>query len=141
MWAPVKIEIGSTSAASYIRIWGCTWGEITGMGDLPFMNSKLALETFHQGGAAGREVTGKVANIPASDNSHDLSLHMEDLSGQIPFEFVIDWNEFQLTMDLGVQKLIEKILKSAQITGLSSVGLLPGLRGLFELLKKPERVE
>ena len=131
------IEIGTSRGHGFIKVWGMTWGEITSMGELPFMNGKLALEAFHSGGAAGREVHGNLGFIAASDDSHQKNLRIKELSQVIPFEFDINWNNYRLTFDLGLQKLLEGILHSARPGGITS-GLLPGIKGLFEIFKKQE---
>ena len=132
-----KVEIGGTAGKGYIRVRGVSWGDILGMGDTRFLRGGVALEVEHQGGARGREVRGVVASLPASSVG-DQFVRIDELGTRIPFEFEIDWDDFILTFDLGLQRLIQYILNNGKATGISS-GLLTGIRGVFELIRKQER--
>ena len=64
---------------------------------------------------------------------------LSDIDTRITFDFEIDWEDYALTFDLGLLKLIARILESANAADVSSRGALPGLRAIFEILKKQER--
>ena len=132
------IEIAGEHGRGTIRVWGSTWGELTGMGDMPLMRGRLALEAYHSGGSEGRRVEGILANIPASDEATYTHFHIHDVRTQMPFAFEVDWNQYGLTFDLALLKLIQAVLSGARAPGVLRGGVLSGVRGLFDLFRKQE---
>ncbi len=133
------IEIAGEHGRGTIRVWGSTWGELTGVGDLPLMRGRLALEAYHSGGSEGRRVEGILANIPAAHERDYTHFHIHDVRTQIPFAFELDWNDYRLTFDLALLKLIQAVLGGSRAPGVIRGGVLSGVRGLFELFRKQER--
>ena len=133
------LEIAGEHGRGTIRVWGSTWGELTGVGDLPLMRGRLALEAYHSGGSDGRRVEGILANIPASDEANYTHFHIHDVRTQMPFSFELDWNEYGLTFDLALLKLIQAVLTGARAPSMLRGGVLSGVRGLFEVFRKQEK--
>ncbi len=131
------LEIGRHGHEGTIRLWGVTWAEIAGLGDMPFMSRRMALYATHTGGSHGRKAQGLIGTTPAGKPVKEF-FSLSEVSTRISFDFAINWEDYALTFDLGIQKLIGEILGSANASGFSR-GVLPGLRTVFELLKKQER--
>lgn len=123
------IEAGRSRETGFIRIRGITYGEITSLERLPLMGYGFSLTAYHRGGADSREVEGRLRILDASGRAG------EDQG--IPYGFLIKWQDYNLTMDLGIQKLIENVLNSAR-PGLMERGLVLGSKGVFDLVKKPQ---
>lgn len=133
------LEIGRHGDEGTIRLWGVTWGEIAGLGgEVPFMSRQLALYATHTGGSHGRHAQGLIGTTPAGTPRKEF-FSLSDVTTRITFDFDLDWDDYALTFDLGLLKLIGRILDSANAAGLGTRGVLPGLRGVFEILKKKER--
>ncbi len=130
-----RIEIGNSAGTGFIRLWGVTWGELAAVGELPFLGRKLALEAFHSGGSTGRHIHGTLGNFHSSNMDY---VYRDGLSTPVSFAFDVDWSDYQITLDLGLQKLIGSILQSARSSALSRPILLGG-RGVFEMIKKQEK--
>lgn len=62
----------------------------------------------------------------------------EEVKEGIPCDFILDWDDYQMTFDLGFQKLIETVLHNTRPT-LIQRGLIYGGKQVFEILKKPDR--
>jgi len=129
-----KLEIGTSANIGYIRLRDVTWGEITAVGNAPFMGSRLLLEAFHSGGSEKRAIQGSVGTLGGQKTNY---LEKGSMRNTIYFSFEADWNEYRITLDLGLQKLIGEILRTASASVLST-GLVLGGRGVFEILKKQE---
>lgn len=124
-----SIEAGKSRETGFIRVRGITYGEITSMERLPLMGYGFSLTAYHRGGSDSREVEGRLRILDSSGKGSD--------DQGIPYGFLIKWPDYNLTMDLGIQKLIENVLKSAR-PGLMERGLVLGSRGVFDLVKKPQ---
>ncbi|MCB1326578.1 MAG: hypothetical protein KDK35_15180 [Leptospiraceae bacterium] len=131
-----RIEIGNSSHEGYVRLWGITWGQIINLESVPFMGSKFALVAYHSGGSDGRKVYGQVG-YSSSTVEEDLPDHGGSERYGVNFAFDIDWDDYRVTLDLGLQRLIGNILSSAQSNWLTS-GIVMSGRQVFELLRKPE---
>lgn len=131
-----RLMIGRSGSIGFLRLWGVTWGEITNIGDVPFLRGKVALEALHTGGSDRRQVEGFVGSLKR-DEDDPLHPGIDETSNPVAFAFPIEWNDYRVTFDLGLQKLIGSILKHSKGTVLTS-GFLLGGRGVFEMLKKPE---
>ncbi|MCB1167815.1 MAG: hypothetical protein KDK33_16780 [Leptospiraceae bacterium] len=123
-----KIEAGRSRETGFIKIRGITWGEITSLERLPLMGYGFSLSAYHRGGSNTREVEGHLRILDGSGAGSDKG---------IPYSFRIRWSDYNLTMDLGIQKLIENILNSAR-PGLMERGLVLGSKSVFDLVKKPQ---
>lgn len=133
------LEIGRHGDEGTLKMWGVTWGEIAGLGaDVPFMSRQLALHATHTGGAHGRKAQGVIGTAEAGTPVKEF-FSMSDVDARLSFDFEINWDDYSLTFDLGLLRLIAKILDSASAQDISSRGALPGLRAMFEILKKQER--
>ncbi len=124
-----SIEAGKSRETGFIKIRGITYGEITSMERVPLMGYGFSLTAYHRGGSDSREVEGRLRILDSTGKGS------EDQG--IPYGFLIKWEDYNLTMDLGIQKLIENVLKSAR-PGLMERGLILGSRGVFDLVKKPQ---
>ena len=124
-----SIEAGKSRETGFIKIRGITYGEITSLERVPLMGYGFSLTAYHRGGSDSREVEGRLRILDSSGTGG------EDQG--IPYGFLIKWTDYNLTMDLGIQKLIENVLKSAR-PGLMERGLILGSRGVFDLVKKPQ---
>ncbi|MBE7438869.1 MAG: hypothetical protein HS115_10475 [Spirochaetales bacterium] len=136
-WGGGRLEIGQSGGRGYLRLWGTSWAQIAGRRDALFMQSKLGLLLEHEGGAEERSIQGVVGNIAARREESTL-FDRANLRPEISFGFRFSWQELQLPFDLGIQVLLGKMLETTSARGLSR-SILPGLRGLFELLKKQEK--
>lgn len=132
------LEIASGHGRGTIRVWGASWGELTGMGDLPLMRGRLVLEAYHTGGSQGRSVQGILANAPPRKSDDERNFHIHDVRTQMPFEFELDWERYRLTFDLGLMRLIEEVLSGTRAPNVLRGSVLSGVRGLFELFRKQE---
>ncbi len=129
------IEIGETAGGGFIRLNGVTWGEISSVEGLPFTGWRLALFAHHHGDARGRAVEGSLSFI-----SPDPATAVEGVrpgGDAVHFQFPVVWEDFRLSFDLGLQRLIGEVLRNGRAPWVSR-GLLLGSRGVFEMLKKQE---
>jgi len=107
------------------------WNSVIGIEHLPFLpgtafslfvkhrrlsNSKVLVE-------GSLHLLGSKPGLEAATNSG------------IPFTFTINWNDYRMTMDLGIQKLVDQILIYAK-PGLIEAGILYFGRGIFDRFKK-----
>ncbi|MEQ9365825.1 MAG: hypothetical protein RIF32_16400 [Leptospirales bacterium] len=142
-FASGRIEIGQTRGVGFIRLRDVAWTEIASLENLPF-TGRLALSVTHTGGSRSRNVQGQISataapgaagtagpqtNVSVKDPHKSLN--------NVSFQFDIDWNDYGVTLDLGLQRLIGKILDNAD-AGWLGQGIVLGGRGVFEILKKPE---
>ncbi len=133
-----------TRGGGFIRLRDVAWTEIASLERLPF-TGRLALSVTHTGGSRGRSVQGQLSATAAPGSnagsaSGDADRHAIDPHkslNNVDFRFDIDWNEYGVTLDLGLQRLIGKILDNAD-AGWLGQGIVIGGRGVFEMLKKPE---
>ena len=132
------LELNRHGDEGTIKLWGVTWGEIAGLGDVPFMSRQLALHATHTGGTHGRLAEGMIGTAEAGTPVKEF-FSMSDIAARLSFTFEINWDDYALTFDLGLLRLIAGILDSANPEDVSSLGALPGLRAVFEVLKKQER--
>lgn len=119
------LEVRSSKKSGWLVIEG-TLGDITSMQGMPFFGSRFYLELAHtRDMETGRTlIEGQISGSP-----HDRN--------PAPFEFEIDWNDYRLTMDLGIQKLIEQVIKNARPQGISiKSGVILSSRRFFDLIKK-----
>jgi len=136
-WGGGRLEIGQSGSRGYLRLWGTSWSQIAGRREALFMQSKIGLLLEHEGGTEERRIQGVVGNIAARREAGSL-FDRANLRPEISFSFRFSWADLKLPFDLGIQVLIGKMLESTSARGLSR-SILPGLRGLFELLKKQEK--
>lgn len=136
-FASGRIEIGQTGGAGFIRLRDVAWTEIASLEKLPF-SGRLALSVTHTGGSRSRSVQGQISATaaPAADGTESIKDPHKSLNN-VTFQFDIDWNDYCVTLDLGLQRLIGKILENAD-AGWLGQGIVLGGRGVFEILKKPE---
>ncbi|MCB1172614.1 MAG: hypothetical protein KDK39_03560 [Leptospiraceae bacterium] len=136
-----RIEIGQNQRNNegYIRMWGLTWSELTSIENVPLMGRRLALKALHTGGAEGRHVRG---HIGYSSTLAENPLQVEEDSSftTVNFAFDLNWDEYHVTLDLGLQRLIGNILAFAETNWLNT-GFIMGGRGVFNILKKQEQEE
>lgn len=111
-----------------LQLRNVEWNSVIGMEHIPFLpGTAFSLILQYQ--------------VLSKDIFHiDGSLHLlggdtKQVESGIPFEFFIDWDEYQLTMDLGIQKLIEQILTHSK-AGILETGLLYVGKGIFDRFKK-----
>jgi hypothetical protein len=135
-FASGRIEIGNRQGAGYIRLRDVAWTQIASLDNLPF-TGRLALSVSHAGGSQGRHIQGQLtATGNGSPDGASLKDPHESLTN-VNFAFDIDWNDYRVTLDLGLQRLIGKLLDNADANWLAQ-GIVLGGRGVFEILKKPE---
>ncbi|MCR9143292.1 MAG: hypothetical protein NXI24_13650 [bacterium] len=144
-FASGRIEIGQTRGVGFIRLRDVAWTEIASLEKLPF-TGRLALSVSHTGGSRSRSVQGQIsataapgaAGVPGESTASIASIKDPHKSlNNVNFQFDIDWNDYGVTLDLGLQRLIGKILDNAD-AGWLGQGIVIGGRGVFEILKKPE---
>lgn len=131
-----RIEIGqSNNNEGYIRLWGLTWSELTSLENIPLMGQRLALTAHHNGGSNSRQINGQIgySNTPSTSV---LQTQDEGFTN-VNFEFDAQWDDYKVTIDLGIQKLIGNILQNAQTNWLNSGFLMGGL-GVFNMIKKSD---
>lgn len=124
-----SIEAGRSRETGFIRVRGITYGEITSLEKVPLMGYGFSLSAYHRGGSDSRDIEGRLRILDASGRGGD--------DQGIPYGFLMKWEDYNLTMDLGIQKLIENVLNSAR-PGLMERGLVMGSKGVFDLVKKPQ---
>ena len=121
-----SIELTGQPSRGTITLRNIYWKEIANLESIPFPSGRLQLNAYHTGGSSGRRVQGALGQHNA-DGTEDA----------VNFAFDIDWNDYRLTLDLGLQKLIDEILRNAEASWIGS-GIVLGGRGVFEILKKPQ---
>ncbi len=119
------LEVRSSPKSGWLVMEG-TLGDITSMKGVPFFGSRFYLELAHTRDA----VTGKtLIEGQISGSQHDKN--------PAPFDFEINWDDYRLTMDLGIQKLIEQVINHARPQGISiKSGVILSSRRFFDLIKK-----
>ncbi|MBX7057820.1 MAG: hypothetical protein K1X75_07105 [Leptospirales bacterium] len=131
------IEIGQTrSGGGFIRLNGVTWGEISSMDGLPFTGWRIALFAHHEGDARGRRAEGALSFI--SPDPARATEGVRPGADAVHFEFPLHWEDYAISMDLGLQRLIGEVLRHGRAPWVSR-GLLLGSRSVFEIVKKQER--
>lgn len=133
MLAGGRIEIGTRRDEGYIRLRDVSLPSIASLDRIPFLEGRMSLTVAHTGGSSGRHVQGVLG---PSAGLHD-SFRDPHEEGVFTFEFDIDWDDYRITLDLGIQKLIEQLLANAR-AGWLGQGIVLGSRGVFEMFKKPE---
>ena len=134
-----RIEIGQSQGVGFIRLRDVAWTEIASMESLPF-TGRLQLSVTHTGGSRGRHVQGQISATAVGGQSQAAGESIKnphESLNNVKFQFDIDWNDYGVTLDLGLQRLIGKILDNAS-AGWLGQGIVLGGRGVFEILKKPE---
>lgn len=119
------LEVRSGERSGWLVLNG-TLGDITSMQGMPFFGSKFTLELAHKwDGSAERSLVE--GQISASEKDRN----------PVPFEFEVNWSDYRLTLDLGLQRLIEQVINNTRPTGINiKSGVLMGSRQFFELIKK-----
>ncbi|MCE9599457.1 MAG: hypothetical protein K8S54_15960 [Spirochaetia bacterium] len=120
-----NLEVRSGERSGWLVLSG-TLGDITSMRGMPFFGSRFLLEMAHKWEAeTGRSVVA--GQISGSEQDRN----------PVPFEFEVNWSDYRLTLDLGLQRLIEQVINSTRPRGISiKSGVLMGSRQFFELIKK-----
>jgi len=119
------LEVRSGAKSGWLVLEG-TLGDITSMQGLPFFGSRFYLELAHKWDMeTGKSfVEGQISGSERDRNP-------------VPFDFEVNWSDYKLTMDLGIQRLIENVIHNTRPRGISiKSGVIMGGRGFFELIKK-----
>jgi hypothetical protein len=107
------------------------WNSVIGLEHIPFLpGTEFSLSVRHHTISDDEvKVQGRLHLLGSGDESSEV-----EMSG-IPFAFVIRWDDYRMTMDLGIQKMIDQILTHAK-PGLIQAGLLYVGKGIFDRFKK-----
>lgn len=106
------------------------WNSIIGMEHLPFLpGTAFSLLLEHHLLSDSRVQVHGTLHLLGQRNENE-----PEASG-VPFSFQIRWEEYRMTMDLGIQKLIEQIFTYAR-PGLVEAGLLFVGKEIFNRFKK-----
>lgn len=123
------VEVEQTAHEGTLILRNVNWNAVIGLGSgfhLP--GTAFTLHIRHRAMHGDR--------IAIHGNLHLLGMnvsHADD--GGIPFAFVMDLNDYRLTLDLAVQRFVEQMLRHAR-PGLLESGVLLVGREIFERLKK-----
>ncbi len=127
-----ELKIQSSRKSGTIELNHILWSELFNSQNIPLLGPDFSLAAEFQKNQRNiliRGIAGSPKNIESKDSVKS--------TGGLRFKFNFQPEKYQTTLDLGLQKLISEILRTAKTTWLST-GLVWGGRGLFELLKKQE---
>lgn len=107
------------------------WNSVIGMEHIPFLpGTAFSLFVKH------RVVSDALVLVHGSLHLLGSRPGMEaETNSGIPFAFQIRWDDYRMTMDLGIQKLVDQILAHAK-PGLIEAGLLFVGKEIFDRFKK-----
>ena len=148
-----QLQIRRRAKKGLISLQQANWRDIASLQNLPLDPGKIELRAhFHEyhknffiEGLAGSskgyaqylEELDRIENGGGDSKKLSQENH-EKKSGGIKFKFQVHPQNYQTTLDLGLQKLIEEILENAE-TNWRSMGLIWSGRRLFKLFKKTDK--
>jgi hypothetical protein len=119
------LEVRTRDGSGWLALEG-TLGDVTSMQGLPFFGRRFHLELAHtKNGTPGRVlVEGQISGSQTDKNP-------------APFDFTVDYKDYRMTLDLGIQKLIENVIHTARPSGITlKSGVILSSRRFFGLIKK-----
>ncbi len=136
-----QIFIEKSANTGTIHLQDIRWSQIINLKQLPFKSRDISLiahfrhhhnkKVFIIHGIAG------ITNKEEGSQNSSLVANPENQVNGFKFSFRTKPEDYRTTLDLGIQKLIEEILASAQPTWLS-MGFVWASKGLFKLIKKSD---
>ncbi|MBW7858549.1 MAG: hypothetical protein H3C43_09740 [Leptonema sp. (in: Bacteria)] len=123
-----QIITSSDGKTGNLQLRSVDWNSVIGMEHIPFLpGTAFSLLVHYQ--AVSNDI------IHVDGTLHLIGSDSPQTESGIPFEFFINWDEYRLTMDLGIQKLVEQILSHSK-AGILETGLLYVGKGIFDRFKK-----
>ncbi len=130
------LRIKKSGKEGIIQLQNIRWKEIANFKKFPFGLEYLLLLAHFQ--EKGKEFLIDGLTSGAGKKNINQNSSLEQMSNKIAFSFKTKSEEYQTTLDLGIQKLIENILHSTQ-TNWFSKGLAWGGQRIFDLFKRKEK--